>query len=410
MFMREASALDLFTDSVRTLGDATLCGVMEFGARLDPGALGKAAEACLAAHPILHSRLVRGNGPAQWEMTGAVHLSPVAVEKCGECYHPCVIGPVDPYGPQQARFRLLRRPDGDVAVINLSHAAADAFGLSSLMSQLLQEMIEPGSVLPAEGGIPVRDTLWTRSLAGAENAEKNGVKVINPMWPDPFGTSRSPSSFHRGRIEPQVLERIRAEAGRSAGSINDAVMAAYFLAMSDLTGFPGPIDIFFPVNLRRYLDDGSRVMSNQAANVSFPMERNPGERMDEILPRVVGQVKALKKNGIGLPEQAAMDALSDPEGLYVEMMVREMEDMQKSGLADIFISNPGPFVLPDMEGLEDAYICYPGVYMPTTCFVTSTFRGRMTVTMGYQDSRRAREGTRKAMDLFFGYLMTLADG
>ncbi len=38
--------------------------------------------------------------------------------------------------------------------------------------------------------------------------------------------------------------------------------------------------------------------------------------------------------------------------------------------------------------------------MPTTCFVTSTFRGRMTITMGYQDSERAREGTRTAMDLF----------
>jgi NRPS condensation-like uncharacterized protein len=91
-------------------------------------------------------------------------------------------------------------------------------------------------------------------------------------------------------------------------------------------------------------------------------------------------------------------------------MVEEMAALQNAGLADIFISNPGPFNLPDVEGLSDAYLCYPGGYMPTTCFMTSTFRGRMTITMGYQNSDRAREGTRRAMDLFKGYILSLADG
>jgi hypothetical protein len=46
------------------------------------------------------------------------------------------------------------------------------------------------------------------------------------------------------------------------------------------------------------------------------------------------------------------------------------------------------------KGLTDAYVCYPGTSMPCTfCFVISTFQRRMSVTMGYQDSDRAREGT-----------------
>jgi hypothetical protein len=48
--------------------------------------------------------------------------------------------------------------------------------------------------------------------------------------------------------------------------------------------------------------------------------------------------------------------------------------------------------------------------MPTTCFIASTFRGRMTITMGYQDSERPRAGTRRAMDLFRHYLLSLVDG
>ncbi|MFA4876338.1 MAG: hypothetical protein WC586_02920 [Methanoregula sp.] len=410
MYTREASALDLFTDSVRLMGDATLCAVMEFDRKLDPAILGDAAHACLLAHPILHSRLVRGRGPAYWEMHEPAFHSAIKVEECPADYHQKVIGPVDPYGTLQFRVRLLRRQAGDVIVINLAHSAADAFGLHTLMSQLLQEYQSPGSILPAAGGIPERDTLWTRGLYRAGMPEPSAMRMIDPLWPDPFGISSGPGSFHRECISPPLLEVIRARARALGGSINDAVMASYILSMTDLTGHPGPIDIFFPVNLRQHLKGGSRVMSNQATNVSFPFRCRAGEGMNEILPRVTREIRKLKANRIGITEQVAMDAACDPEGVKIQEMVEQMAALEKTGLADIFISNPGPVTLPDMEGLTDAYVCYPGGYMPTTCFVTSTFRGMMTVTMGYQDHGGAREGTRKAMDLFRHHFLSLADG
>ncbi|PKL70876.1 MAG: hypothetical protein CVV30_05925 [Methanomicrobiales archaeon HGW-Methanomicrobiales-1] len=410
MYTREASALDLFTDSVRLMGDATLCAVMEFDRRLDARTLEEAAQACLLAHPILHSRLVRGNGPAFWEMVNDVCVPPVQVEKCDGDYYPRVIGPVDPYGPVQFRVRLLRRPSGDVIVINLAHAAADAFGLHTLMSQLLQEYRKPGSICPAKGGIPERDTLWTRELDRTGTPVPPDMLVINPLWPDPFGTSCQPATFHRECISTPVLEAIRARARTFGGNVNDAVMAAYFLAMSDLTGRMGPVEIFFPVNLRQHRNDGSRVMSNQATNVCFALERMEGEGMEEILARVIKETKQLKGKSIGIAEQAVMDAACDPEGRCIHRMVEQMAAMQKAGLADIFISNPGPITLPDCEGLTGAYVCYPGGYMPTTCFVTSTFRGQMTLTMGYQDSERARVGTKKAIDLFRHHLLSLVNG
>ena len=410
MYTREASALDLFTDSVRCTGDATLCAVMEFDRKLDPGILKRAAQACLLAHPILHSRLVRGKGPAFWEMVDNVFVPSVHVEECNGNYYPRIVGPVDPYGPLQFRVRLLRRPSGDSIVINLAHAAADAFGLHTLASQLLQEYKKPGSISPANGGIPERDTHWTGRLVRVEKPVSRDIRVINPMWPDPFGTCREPASFHRQCISPGELEEIHAHAKALGGSINDAVIAAYYLSISDLTGYTKPIDIFFPVNLRQHLNDSSRVMSNQANNVCIILERKGDEGIDEILSRVIEQTKRHKENGIGIREQVEMDRASDPEGQNIHHMVEQMVALQNAGLADIFISNPGPITLPDIEGLLDAYVCYPGGYMPTTCFVTSTFRGHMTVTMGYQNSERAREGTRKAMDLFRHHLLSLGDG
>jgi len=89
--------------------------------------------------------------------------------------------------------------------------------------------------------------------------------------------------------------------------------------------------------------------------------------------------------------------------------VARMAALQREGMADIFISNPGVIALPNVDGLTDAYLCYPGGYMPTTCFMTSTFRGKMTITMGYQNSRRARAGTYKAVHLFRHYLMSVVE-
>ncbi|MEN6342711.1 MAG: hypothetical protein ABFC89_09150 [Methanospirillum sp.] len=408
MYTRPASALDLFTDSVRRMGDATICAVMAFDRRLDPARLEEAAEACQRAHPILHSRLVRGSGPAHWELVEPARLT-VRPEACAEDYHPSVLGPVDPYGPVQFRVRLLRRPSGDVVVVNLAHAAADAFGLGVLAAQLLEEYGSPGSVSPADGGIPERDTLWTRGLDPGAPVP-SAMRMIDPLWPDPFGTSPEPSSFHRERIGPGELEAIRASVRALGGTVNDAVMAAYYLAMSDLTGHVGPMAVFFPVNLRQHLADGSRVMSNQATNVSVTLERTAGEGMAEILPRLIEATAALKAGRIGIAEQVEMDANCDPEGRSIQEMVEQMAALHETGLADIFVSNPGPLALPELDGLADAYLCYPGGYMPTTCFVTSTFRGRMTITMGYQESERPREGTRTAMRLFRCHLLSLADG
>jgi NRPS condensation-like uncharacterized protein len=409
MYTREASSLDLFTDSVRIMGDATLCAVMEFDRRLDAHVLEDASRACLLAHPVLHSRLARGHGPAFWEMVDPGDAPILQVERSGGEYHPRVIGPVDPHRSPQFRVRLLRRRSGDVIVINLAHAAADAFGLHTLSSQLLQECREPGSIRRATGGIAERDTLWTGELYQGGGTSSD-MKVINPLWPDPFGTSRQPSSFHRMVIDAPDLQAIHALAKSLGGSINDAVMAAYYLAMTDLTGHRKPIDLFFPVNLRQHLKDGSRVMSNQANNVCFTIGRGPDEGTEEILPRVIEETKLLKEGGIGIAEQVGMDRTCDPEGRRIQEMVEQMAALQKEGLADIFISNPGQFTLPDIEGLTDAYVCYPGGYMPTTCFMTSTFRGRMTVTMGYQDSRKPMQGTRTAMLLFRRHLLSIADG
>lgn len=408
MHRQPASALDLFTDSTRMMGDSTIVSVMEFDRHLDQGRLQEAAGRCFGAYPILRARLVRGDGPAHWDLqplTSAMTDVPV-IDVGSDDYRRYVTNGVDPYAAPQAVFRILRSSEKDVLVINMAHAAADGRGMKELAWTLMRAYLDPCSVLSNGEELPTRDTLWTEGLLDGQNVTGAGkVPLINPMWPNPFPPSKAPSTYHRTIICPEGMATLKGVAKDHGGTINDLFMAAYFLAMSDLTGHDGPQGLFFPVDLRRYLTDGSRIMSNQSANVSIVMVREPGDDIGKILDKVVRETAMLKRHKIGIWEQVAFDRGSDPEGRAVHSMVREMVRLQdEEGMADVFITNPGPMNLPDVPGLADAYICYPGTYMPAACFVISTFRDAASVTMGYQDEEGSMKTTMRAMRGFIGHL------
>lgn len=406
MQRQPASSLDLFTDSVRLMGDATMIAVMEFDRRLDMGRLFEAATRCTDAFPILGSRLVRGRGPAYWELMdkqGNDELFSVNFIQERD-YRPFVPLAMDPYGKAQSKIRLLRTPDRDVVIINLAHAAADGFGLMVMANTLLEAYLDPTSVPRNEAGLPVRDTLWTADLIKDSEVPDAALDIENSMWPSICGRSQQPSSYHRAVIPHEDVQRIKQAANACGGTINDLLLSAYFLSLSDMTGDRGVYNLSFPVNLRRHLTDGTRIMSNQAANISFPISRETGEGTEATMAKVIKETKRLKAGLVGIREQVAFDRFSDPEGEVVHRMVQEMARRQNDGLSNIFISNPGSFSLPAVSGLRDAYVCYPGSLMPSTCFVASTFRGAMSVTMGYQNDSEPKEATRQALEGLVGHL------
>ncbi len=229
MQCQPASSLDLFTDSIRLMGDATMIAVMEFGRRLDMGRLFEAASRCNDAYPILSSKLVRGRGPAYWDLQGRKDndeiLSVNFIEE--RDYRPHVPLAMDPYGGAQAKIRLLRSPDRDIVIINLAHAAADAHGLMVMANTLLNAYLDPSSVPMSTGGLPVRDTLWTADLIGKLDASDKGMDMETSMWPSFCGRSHGPSSYHRIVI-PQD-EVLRNETGGAFVRSNDQRCASISL-------------------------------------------------------------------------------------------------------------------------------------------------------------------------------------
>lgn len=407
MRRRPASSLDLFTDSLRMMGDATMAAVLEFDGTVDRERLEEAFSRCLDAFPILSSRMVREIGPAYWEHIGRSEgdSDVPLLEVNGSDYRPLVAMSIDPYLPSQARVRLLRSAERDVVVVGLAHAASDAYGLMALSRALMDAYRDPSSVEKADDGLPERDTLWTADLLrGIPEERPKGLSMADSMWPAPCGPSKAPFAFHRAVLGLDHVNRIKRSARAHGGTVNDAILCAFFLSMSDLTGHMGPQTVCFPVNLRQHLEGNVRPLSNQAANVCFPLTRAPGEGWNEILDKVIGATGELKEGGIGIREQVDFDRACDPEGRAVHRMVEEMARMQENGLADIFTSNPGPFELPPVAGLTDAYVCNAGLHMPGTCFVVSTFRGSISITVGYQDDPGPRLFTEKLLRSFVKHL------
>lgn len=400
-----ASPLDLFTDSVRLMGDATIIAVLEFQGKLDVDRLACSVARLFHAYPILSSRLVRGSGPAYWsyesQNDGHFEFHPIGKES----YLEHIICSVDPYRAIQLYVRLFRRDDGDVLILNLSHAAGDATALKVLARSLMDDYL--GNVILKEdtAGLRPRDTSWTRDLVkGRPKTVRTEMETMDPMWPSLCQATDAAWSLHRAKVPQFDLASAKQAAGILGGTLNDVLIAAFFLAMSDMTGHNGPQNIFMPVNLRRYKEDTSMLVSNQSSNVRLVLDRYPGEGMREILSKVISQTNALKSVGIGIMEQIEFDESSDPEGRNVQAMVERMVATREQGLADVFITNPGPFDLPDVPGLVDAYVCYPGSYLPNICFVVSTFRGEVSISIGYQRSEEGEDVTRRVLGLFLSYI------
>jgi len=396
----------MFTDSLRLMGDATMIAVLEFEGRADRERLEEAFSGCLDAFPILSSRMVRGNGPAYWEhIRRREEDSDVPLLEVSGDYRPLVAKGIDPYLPRQAELRLLRSPKRDVAVLSMAHAASDAFGLMGLARALMGAYRDPSSIEAAEDGLPERDTLWTAGLLDGRPEERPvSSDITKAMWPALCGPSKAPSTYHRAVIGPDEVDRIRQVVRARGGTVNDALLAAYFLSMSEITGHVGPRTVCFPVNLRQHLNGDPKLLSNQSANVCFQLNREPEEGAGEILDKVIGATRKLKEGSLGIPEQVEFDRSCDPEGTAVQRLVERMAQMREDGLANIFLSNPGRLELPPVDGLVDAYVCYPGLYMPGACFVVSTFNGRMSITVGYQDDPGPRSLTERMLREFVKHL------
>jgi NRPS condensation-like uncharacterized protein len=401
-----ASALDLFTDSVRLMGDATIVAVLEFQGRLDEERMERSLYRLFRAYPILSSRLVRGSGPAHWAYGPPSEDTNLEIISIGQEDHlDHMVYDVDPHRSPQLRVRLLRRDVGDILVLNMSHAAGDATALKVLTRSLLDDYLGHKVLIEDHTGLGPRDTSWTRGLVGKRSpVVRTEMETMDPMWPSLCPPTDAGWSMHRAKVSQTDLISAKQTAHRLFGTLNDVLIASFFLALSDLTGRNGPQNIFMPVDLRRHLRDQRRMVSNQSGNVCLVLDRRPDEGMQEILSQVISRTKALKADGIGLKEQIEFDESCDPEGRNVQAMVEKMWAMRDQGLADVFFSNPGQFDLPDMSGLMDAYICYPGSFLPTMCFVVSTFRGEVSISIGYQRSKEGKDATRRALDRFLFHI------
>jgi NRPS condensation-like uncharacterized protein len=237
---------------------------------LDERRLRSAVAEALARHPMAHARRAPSrlwDHGYRWEVAGVPDVDPVRVIDCAgdaelatarDAFQSLAVPLVE---SPPLRVRLIRRPGGDVLMLNLNHTATDGFGGVRILRSIARVYAGDPDPLPEidlpsardlQAGLAADDPdiRWRRVHALLRKA-RDLVAPPARVAPEQ-GSDRPGYGLHQVRL---TQERTRALLGvRHAGTVNDLLLAALHLAVAGWNAEHGApcrrIGVMLPVNLR----------------------------------------------------------------------------------------------------------------------------------------------------------------
>jgi NRPS condensation-like uncharacterized protein len=364
-----------------------------FRGHLDEVRLLRAVRLTLDAEPMLGYRFVSDARRPYWEK--------VDERDWAEFFETCdcspsdpgllsfMVRPVPPDKAPQIRVRLFRS-EGDVLCIRSNHMTMDGGGamlylglLSSVYRRLGSDpQYRPEARPPFRPG--PRHVLGQTGLLPAVKALMK-VRPPGAEWGMPrTGDDLSRQCFAIRRIGPERLEAIKRYARERGATVNDVLLAAYcrslFEVLDPPTGKRFRVEV--PVNLRRYLPDGSAgVVGDLSAVYFLNIERRPGEGFDDTLRRARLAIEAKKRNRTELGEMLLLELVLLP-GMPVIRGLQRMVNFKIAhpALSNLGVVDPEVVNFGDVE-VDDLQLIGPTLYPPNIGLGVSTFRRRMTLNM-----------------------------
>jgi NRPS condensation-like uncharacterized protein len=404
-----ATPLDQFNVALDAVSDQTMRLVLEFEGQLESGRLRDACVNLVKAAPVLGSRFVAEDKP-YWEplenIRGEDLLFICESDKPDQDLHRVLSRPVDTNAGPQFRVDLIRHKY-DTLCISVHHAVMDARGL-----------LATGSLLATLYRDPENRSLNGRVKAGTDCLFAQVLTTTPSPVPAPAGSDITPFTgwafpylanrcinrdFATRTLSPDRLAAIRTY-GKSRGvTVNDILLAAYFLAICDQVR-PAPGEkrpILLSIDLRRYLpgngNDGrlenrDYCMVDEISNMSvaFDVLLPTGfSSLDEIIIPVFQEMKKHKQNTPGIA--SALDSESLAHEGYAAFC-RHVAEMQNSCaatgneapmLGNIGLIQKERLVFSSDIPVTNAYIAGIVIYPPGIGMGVSTFCDRMTLSIGY---------------------------
>jgi len=414
--------MDQFNYALQTVGDQSMHMVIAFKGLLDEGRLRTAAATVLTAVPVLGSRFVECGAP-YWE-----HLNgtdPDALVRIHHSADPCrdlhavLALPVNPATGPQLCIHLLRTSDNDTLCITVHHAAMDARGLLAC-TRFLAECYRSSGY----STVPQAETM-DRSLAAVLSQFPESARICDwpapedppAGWAFPAGSGGGGThDFALRTLPASSLDAVKRAGNLQGATVNDVLLAAYFLALCTTIGPPPgrPVPIMVSIDLRRYLKDPlslsqKDVICNQS--VAFAIHMKPGSQsLEEMIACARDAMQEHMANNPGIASAVDLQSFGYTGFARICERVQKMKTTHDTRHANPpFLGNIG--IIPEevvafSQDIPVIHAFVAGIVIdpPGIALGVTTFRDRLTLTIGYGSPAISHETMEQFMDTLVSYL------
>ncbi|GAB7014721.1 condensation protein [Methanogenium cariaci] len=435
-----APAFDLFNVYFERIYDPTMHLVFAFDGHLDEAVLKTATLRLLESDPYLRSRFAEDDGMPRWEEILEVEgeRAFVILSSNGEggeenAPFPPEIppAPLDVRRGPQLRVSLLREEGGDRVTVTCHHGFCDAGGLRDLAQNLFAtygKIQRNPDFRPAPTGWYDRSMapVLARFSADEMHAAQENEEPFTDRWRFPCErTVRGTPRIASRTFSPARLVRAKAFGKTHDATVNDIMIAAFFLAFKKIRNDPAdigsPRSLLTSADLRHFLDgaDGGTDFLPMNRSVAFEVTLSAGEdaRLEDIISQVTAVTKQRKAEGLGMGlgcilfyEEICAGGMPAIREFFDGMMQGYETTAQKNPV----FSNIGIFREEDFLpltgtdgrplGLRDVCllpcVCWPYGFL----MALSTFRDTMTIVTAYEEGPYSRETVEEFLALVDGYL------
>lgn len=320
---------------------------------------------------------------------------------------------------------LARNAAGDVLMLNLNHAATDAFGALRVLQRITRAYANDAD--PAEGpldflagrDLPVRPA--ATAMSALVRSYKKADERLRDMMAPPGQIAPEQPGDHPGYgfhlVSLSEEETRHAVDATRPGTSRNVLMAALHLAIGDWNlkhGAPGRrIGVLVPANLR---PEQWRPDSVGNFSVTARISTSHSDRTDpaSALEAVTAQTTRNKRNRTGIALIAALQRNGLLE-LWVKQSTMVLKPAVHNRLVDTaLLCNLGfvdeaPSFGPDLGDARGLWLSIPARSPMNLCIGAVTIAGRLHLTFRYPHSLFGPEAARRFAEGYLDHIRLVAE-
>jgi len=404
-----AHAFDVFNVYFERIYDPTMHVVFSLDGEVDAGVMREATMRLVASDPYLRSRFAEVDGRPVWEeipeelWEGAFVLVPAGeVEILPPPPH------IDVRSGPQMRVSLYRRKEGDLVAVTCHHGFCDATGALTLARDLFaayRGIVDDPDFRPAPRAPYDRSTDRVLALYSDEERQR-ALAEEEPFvdrWRFPIKrTGRGTPRVSCRTLSPGRLGHIKAFGREHGATVNDVLIAAFFLAFQKIRNDPSdrgaPRSFLTSADLRRKYPGLYEDSPLTNLSIAYEVTLSAGEeaRLEDIIDQVTAITARRKAGSLGVAAILFYEEIMGGGMPAVRAFFDEMiERYGTSGLKNPVFSNLGVFDPGDylpIPGKDGTALDIRDIqYLPCVCWpygflmIASTFHDRLTLMTAYEE-------------------------